>query len=127
MTGEVTAHGYEIELRSGVVVFRASLEDAPVEVWAFDPGITSPETLGVGPCLDTDEADTLLASGTGRWSVTDNDRFGSGTRGNAWHDTVIADVSGPGGSWRYLGSFHNVVPRGGEYRSAGGDRVVAVG
>lgn len=103
--------GQRIETRSGAAVVRVSADDLHVEVWAFDDGIVDEETLGVGPCLDTDEADTLLASGTASWLVMDNDRYGSGTRGNPWRDHVEATVTGEGGTWTWTVDFRFVWPR----------------
>jgi hypothetical protein len=130
-SGLVPLTGRRNELRPGdetqppVVVLHASASGLPAEFWAFDPGIVDEDTLGVGPCLDTDQANTRLATGTGDWRIGTNNEFGSPTRAAAFGDTVRISLQGAGGTFVYKANFRNRLTPGGEYKSSGGDAVMA--
>jgi hypothetical protein len=99
--------------------------EVPVEVWTFEEGTSSALQNLIAPCVDTDGIDdltgetlepgALLTEGNGSWSAQDNDAFGTGTRTNVWSDRIHADLSGPGGDYRYQGRIWNQDRRG-EYR-----------
>jgi hypothetical protein len=99
--------------------------EVPVELWTFEEGKSPALENLVAPCIDTDGVDDLtgdplepgafVAGGSGSWSAHDNDAFGTGTRTNVWSDRIHADLSGPGGDYRYQGRLWNQDRRG-EYR-----------
>lgn len=125
--GDVLLSGYENEVRDGVVVSRAAGSGLHAEFWAFDPGIVDEETLGVGPCLDTDAAHTLLAAGTGSIRINDNDLFGSGTRANAFGVRFHAELHGDDAHWLVTGLFHVAQNKSGTVHFTGHDQVVPRG
>lgn len=82
--------------------------DVHIEIWAFDE---DPSPL-IGPCEDiaeqlADPEAEPLATGTANWHGVDNDLGDSGTRANAFGDSVRAMVTDQDGNdWRYSHRFH---------------------
>jgi len=125
----------EFPVQLGAVPLEASAKDVgtgnvrfafgglvPVELWTFEEGKSTAQENLVGPCIDTDGlmdlTDTpvasgeLFAAGQGSWVFKDNDAFGTGPRSNVWGDRLTADLSGPGGSYRYSLALTNHTVRG---------------
>ena len=94
----------------------------PVELWTFESGKSARDDSLVAPCIDTDGVldltatvvggAALLAAGQGTWSFKDNDAEGAGPRSNVWTDRLTADLSGPGGDYRYALVVANHLVRG---------------
>lgn len=92
----------EKETGQGAVVQQFKGSRLVAEIWELDA-----DAPGVGPCTDTDDAMHLIGSGTGGFSVHDNDLSGSGTRGNAFGNRgVVNVVDDDGNSFRYTFRFH---------------------
>ena len=88
----------------GGLVARGSADDLHIELWALDPIEQRPF---VGPCLDTDDLDLLVADGTTTYRGNDNAFFGSEQRGNAFGDRGQARLqSADGTEWMYRWTFH---------------------
>lgn len=70
-----------------------------IGLWELD----APEDLGLaGPCLDTDDANTMSASGASTLQGHDNDFDFSGTRGNSFGERGRASVMDDNGAdWAY--------------------------
>jgi hypothetical protein len=93
-----------VETGQGALVVKVMAKDLHIELWALDAPEDRPL---VGPCLDTDDTMTLLATGTTSFHVNDNDLFFSDTRANAFGDrghatlTSTADGTTHSYSWRF--------------------------
>ena len=92
------------ETGQGAIVGHISESDLYMEVWTLD----DPENqFGVGPCTDTDDQGTFLASGSTSYKGQDNDVFGSRTRGNSFGNQGKASLTDTGGNdWSYKWKFH---------------------
>ena len=89
------------ETGQGAVVAHREGVNMDAEIW---PMIDNPPL--VGPCTDTDPADTPLV-GTADWSSNDNDVFVSGTRGNSFGDRgTIVGRDANGKPFKYSWRFH---------------------
>jgi len=87
----------------GAIVASAKESGLDIEPWRLDPPASRPL---IGPCTDTDDANSLFASGTGSFHGKDNDFDGTGTKGNAFGDQGKANVASGGGSeYRYSWLF----------------------
>jgi hypothetical protein len=85
----------------GAVVQNIRGDDIPIELWVMDEGAP-----GVGPCLDS-ASQTLVGTGVADVRAHDNDVFVSGTRTNAFGNTLRAELVDPSGNtFSYSIRFH---------------------
>ena len=96
----------------GAIVDSARGSNVHIELWR-----QGEEPPGVGPCTDTMGVTEPFATGTGMARANDNDLEGSGTRGNAFGNHVVATLSTADGSpFHYHSRFHlNSRCHGGEF------------
>lgn len=87
----------------GAVVASINARGLHIELWVLDAPEDRPF---VGPCLDTDDANTMFGSGTSTLQGRDNDFDNSGTRGNSFGERGRANVSGDSGDYAYSWKFH---------------------
>ena len=89
------------ETGQGAIVFHQTAKGLDAEIWPMVD-----DAPLVGPCTDTDAGDTPLV-GTANYSGNDNDRLGSGTRGNAFGDQgSIVGRRADGKPFKYSWRFH---------------------
>lgn len=98
----------EIELPNGVVVTMAKDDDQAMYLY---------EGASIGDVCDqvsAGETPELLASGTVRVRLNDNDSFVSGTRANVWGDFAVGQLVTPDGqTCQFAGrSRYRVTPNG---------------
>lgn len=101
----------EIELPSGAIVTTAKQEDQAMYVYE---GLSIADVCSQVYAGETPE---LLASGTVRVRLTDNDSSVSGTRGNAWGDFAVGQLSTPDGqTCQFVGRSRYRFTPNGEFR-----------
>ena len=90
------------------LIATARASDLYIELWRLDdPG----DQLGVDACLDTDDANERVATGTSTFKGFVNDLGGEGLRPTSIdHTQGRAQVSGAGGTYRYTWFFHQHLP-----------------
>lgn len=100
------------EVGDGVIVASDRGTNLHVELWKMVE-----EPPGFGPCTDTLGMEQAFATGTGMARSNDNDLFGSGTRGNAFGNHLVANLrTADGKKFKYHSRFHlNSNCHGGEF------------
>ena len=99
--GTSSIHTQVKETGQGALVFYQAGRNLEAEIW---PMVENAPLIG--PCTDTNSADTPWV-GTANYSGNDNDRFGSGTRGNAFGDQgSIKGKDANGRPFNYSWRFH---------------------
>lgn len=87
------------ELPGGVTVVSVSDDDVPVVVVPED---------GFGSACDDPASFPIIATGTANFRLSDNDAFGSGTRGNVFGRQLQGTVTDDDGSLYNLTAFFRV-------------------
>jgi hypothetical protein len=96
----------EKETGQGAIVHHENNRGMVAEIW---PMIAN--APGVGACTDTDPSDDPYV-GTGSFKANDNDRFATGTRGNAWGERGTVRAEGHTYTWRFHTNSRCYVPDG---------------
>jgi hypothetical protein len=113
--GRVAFPAYLVETPQGVIATtRGTVDGLVMELWVLDE---PDDRLGVGACLDTDDADELFASGTGAFRGVVTDVFGAVFEGETRRPRFIDHTQGggvvttpDGEQYDYSWFFHQHIP-----------------
>jgi hypothetical protein len=114
-TGRVAFPAYLVETPQGVIAnTRGTIEGLVMELWVLDD---PDDRVGVGACLDTDDADELFASGTSTFRGVGTDFYGAVFEGTTRRPSFIDHTQGggvvttpDGDRYDYSWFFHQHIP-----------------